>query len=156
MKTLVTAVALGVLIAPAFAQTAFVSEALSSISILHIIAFLFFVPLGLLAADRLVRGKSGAADADASLGVRREARGSSNRYAQVIGDLKRYALQPKWLVEGRLASQSGRSTATETASKSGLTRSAEASDGSSIVRSRSEDSDSPRAERQRELGDVVR
>ena len=108
MKTLITAVALATLVAaPAFTQYAFAAnEATISLSLADIIAILLFVPLGVLFADRLVRGKSAAADVDADadatvrLQLRPDAgREGSDRYDQVIGDLKRSALQPKRLAE---------------------------------------------------------
>lgn len=102
MKTLITAVALATLVAaPAFTQYAFAAnEATISLSLADIIAILFFVPLGVLFADRLVRGKTVAADANVRLQLHPDAgREGSDRYDQVIGDLKRSALQPKRLAE---------------------------------------------------------
>jgi hypothetical protein len=120
MKPLIAAVALITLgIEPVFAQTALVNEALMSLSVLDIIAILFFVPVGLLVADRFIRGRATAAKPDASIqaALRHEAgREGSDRYRQVISELKRRALQPKWLADGRRRSQ-----ASETASKSDRT-----------------------------------
>jgi hypothetical protein len=71
-----------------------------SISVLDIIAFFFFVPLALLVIDRLRRAHATAAQTHGELAPQegRDARQEvSDRYRQVIGDLKRLALQPKWL-----------------------------------------------------------
>jgi hypothetical protein len=139
MKPLIAAVVLTTISAsPGFTQTALGSEALISLSVLDIIAIFFFVPFALLLADRLVRGRTVRADADASIRLepRHDARGkTSDRYGQIISDLKRYALQPKWLTESRRQSKSDASAATDAPAERDL---AVASDDSSIAKSRSD------------------
>jgi hypothetical protein len=95
-----------------------------SISVLDIIAIMFFVPIGLLVADRFIRGRRAAAEPDANARV--DARGDavrevSDRYRQAISELKRRALQPRWLGEGRRHSQVGASTDPEASAKDDLT-----------------------------------
>jgi hypothetical protein len=143
MKPLIVAVVLTTLsFTPGFTQTALVSDGLISLSVLDIIAIFFFVPFALLFADRLVRGRTARTDADAGIRLepRQDARReSSDRYGQIISELKRYALQPKWLAESRRHSKSDASAA-----PSGRDQMVESEDRS-IAKSRSENRDDHRS-----------
>ncbi len=128
MRTLITAIALAILLAaPAFTQSALVS--VPDIIAIFILSA-FFVPLALLFADRLVRSRTVATASEAKAqGQHHEAvREVSDRYRQAVSDLKRRALQ---LTESRPAAQGGSSTARKTPSHGDGARS-EASIPSSI------------------------
>jgi hypothetical protein len=146
MKPLIAAVALTTFsFTPGLAQSALVSDALISLSVLDIIALFFFVPLALLVADRFVRGRTVRKDADASIRTEpahHATRESSDRYGQIISDLKRYALQPRWLADSRGRSRSRASTAAQVRSEGAP---AAGSEDSSTAKSRSENREDHRS-----------